>query len=268
MSDKSLIELQEVDCLEGLKKLEDKSIDATITSPPYNLDIKYGTYQDDKEEEEYLKWLSAILAEVRRVLKDDGALFLNVGASNMNPWVPYDVVNAISDIFTLQNNIIWVKSIAIDDRTYGHFKPINSKRFTNHTFEHIFHLTKTGEVPIDRLGIGVPYQHKSNIKRWKGTGQKDLRCRGNCWFIPYETINKKAMKGKHPAIFPTKLVENCIRLHGIREDMVILDPFVGTGTTMVVAAQLGLRGIGMDIDKDYLKFAGDRVWEIEHGFLT
>ena len=75
--------------------------------------------------------------------------------------------------------------------------------------------------------MGVPYQDKSNIGRWKHAKQ-DKRDRGNTWFIPYETIQMKKER-PHPATFPTKLPEMCIKLHGIKEKMVVMDPFLGIG---------------------------------------
>ena len=87
---------------------------------------------------------------------------------------------SLSAGFVLQNNIVWVKNISLSDRaedSYGQFKPINSKRYLNQTHEFIFHLTKAGETPIDRLAVGVPFIYESNIKRF---GHKNnLRCRGN-----------------------------------------------------------------------------------------
>ena len=79
-----------LDCLEGMKKLEDGSIDAIVTSPPYNLNIKYGKYNDDKPRQEYLDWLVKIFREGKRVLKDDGHLFVNMGYSNVDPRVDRD----------------------------------------------------------------------------------------------------------------------------------------------------------------------------------
>jgi site-specific DNA-methyltransferase (adenine-specific) len=152
----------------------------------------------------------------------------------------------------LQNNIIWVKSISVNDVSSGHFKPINSTRFLNDQHESIFHFTKTGEVHLDRLGIGVPYADKSNIERWKhdekGGTKPDCRCRGNTWFIPYETVQKKK---EHPAGFPIGLPANCIKLAGIKPDMVVLDPFLGAGTTLLAANKLGVNGIGIELDESY-----------------
>ena len=250
------------DCLKGLEELDDKVIDIVVTSPPYNLNIKYSAYKDNLKRKEYLAWLHSVFKEIKRVMKDNGSFFLNMGSSNIDPWVSYDVANEARSLFMLQNNIVWVKSISINDKTYGHFKPINSPRFTNHTFEHLFHFTKEGNVKLDRLSIGVPYADKSNVSRWKGA-KNDVRCRGNTWYIPYDTIRLKAQKGTHPAIFPEKIVEQCIKLHGFNDETFILDPFVGTGTTMVAAKKLGLYGIGMDIDKDYLSFAKNRLSELD-----
>src|SRR6185437_9118017 len=101
------------------------------------------------------------------------------------------------------------------------------------------------EVPIDRLAIGVPFKDKSNIAR-RGHAQ-DKRCAGNVWYIPYETVKSKAQKFNRPAGFPVELPERCIRLTG-RDKGVVLDPFLGTGTTLVAAERLGWEGIGIDID--------------------
>lgn len=252
------------DCLEVLKRENDGSIDIVVTSPPYNLGIGYALYKDNKNRDVYLSWLNAVFAEIKRVMKDNGSFFLNMGASNTDPWVPYDVANEARKLFVLQNDIVWVKSITIGDTSSGHFKPINSDRFLNHTHESIFHLTKTGNVKVDRLAIGVHYQDKGNIKRWNRSG-RDIRCRGNSWYVPYETIRSRGDKGMHPAVFPEQLVENCIRLHGFRRgETVVCDPFCGTGTTMVVAARLGLRGLTMEIDQSYIEYMKRRIRQAVH----
>ena len=89
--------------------------------------------------------------------------FLNVGYSNRDPWVDLDVAAVARKHFMLQNRITWVKSISIDEETYGHFKPVNSPRFLNQTNEFVFHFTETGAVRVDRRTIGVPYKWKSNL---------------------------------------------------------------------------------------------------------
>lgn len=142
------------DCLTWMNRQPEGSIPCIITSPPYNLDIKYGTYQDDQPRDSYLKWLLDVAHACRRVLTDDGQLFLNVGYSNIDPWVAMDVAQVFRQVFILQNNITWVKHIAVNDQGYGQYKPISSDRFSSATTESIFHFTKTGLVRVDRLSIG------------------------------------------------------------------------------------------------------------------
>lgn len=242
-----------------MKSMDEKSIDVVVTSPPYNLDIAYNSYEDNLPYLQYLEWTSKWASEVKRVLKPEGSFFLNVSGSCVDPWISFDVAQVVRKCFVLQNRIVWAKSISIDDKSFGHFKPINSARFLNHLHEDIYHFTIAGKTKLDKLAIGVPYEHKSNLTRWKGSDGNDLRCRGNIWFIPYETIQNKLDKGEHPAIFPVKLAENCIRLHGVDKCNIVLDPFGGTGSTTVACNNLGLSSICIDIDQKYLDYAKTRV---------
>lgn len=257
------------DCLEGMKELEGGSIDAIITSPPYNLNIKYGRYSDNKPRQEYLSWLVDIFREAKRILADDGHLFVNMGYSNIDPWIGMEVGLALREDWILQNHINWVKSIHVNGKTSGHFKPINSKRFVCPTWEHLFHFTKDGNVEIDRLSVGVQYEYYEANIRGNNTAETkpNLRDKGNCWFVPYETINSKELRGKHPATFPVKLAEDCLKLTG-KDTGIALDPFMGTGTTAVAAQILGWDCIGYDIDEDYIKFANNRLNQGLTSFLS
>lgn len=238
------------DCVAEMDSLNEKSIDVVVTSPPYNLDIKYNTYDDKLKSEDYWQWMSVVIKSIQRILKDDGSFFLNVGGTCIRPYIPFEMMNLCkSSGLTLQNNIIWVKSIAIRNDSYGHFKPVPGKRFLNNQHESIFHFTKQGNVTIDRLAIGVPYADKSNIGRY---AEQDLRCRGNTWFIPYKTTQTKK---QHPAGFPVDLPINCIKLHGIKNDMLVLDPFLGAGTTLSACQQLGVAGTGIDLDITYCEMS-------------
>jgi site-specific DNA-methyltransferase (adenine-specific) len=245
------------DCLEWLSKLEAESVDLVVTSPPYNIGLAYNTYSDRRRDDDYLRWLLEVFVEVRRVLKPQGSFFLNIGATNQNPWLAFDVAMKARDLFVLQNHVVWAKSISIGDESHGHFKPINSTRYLNNTYEDLFHFTKTGDTCIDRKAVGVPFKYKSNIQRFGHA--EDKRCKGNIWYVPYETVQSKADKGDHPAIYPVNLVEQCILLHGAVAGDVILDPFLGTGTTLVAGARHGLRGIGIELDGTYAELAHRRV---------
>ncbi|WP_191569595.1 DNA-methyltransferase [Paracoccus yeei] len=246
----------EGDCLASLRLMPTDSVDVVVTSPPYNIGIRYGSYDDRLPRETYLAWLAEIGRELSRVMSAQSSLFLNVGSTNADPWIAMDVANAFRPIFALQNTISWTKSIAVGDDTIGHFKPINSRRYLNNNHETIFHFTQGGTTEIDRLAVGVPFKDKSNIARWGH--ERDKRCAGNVWFIPYRTVRSKAQKFDHPAGFPVELPQRCIKLHG-RSDAVVLDPFLGSGTTLVAAQQLGCRGIGIEIDSGYVATAIRRV---------
>ena len=244
------------DCLSELRAMPSGSVDVVVTSPPYNIGVAYRSYDDRKPRRAYLDWLSSIGAEIARVLKAEGAFFLNVGGTNADPWIALDVAGAFRETFTLQNHIAWVKSVSIGEDTVGHFKPITSRRYLNQNHEAIFHFTKTGSVEIDRLAVGVPFKDKSNIARWGH--KRDKRCAGNVWFIPYQTVKSKAQKFNHPAGFPIDLPARCILLHGVK-DAVVLDPFLGAGTTLVAAERLGCRGLGIELDPHYAEAAASRL---------
>src|SRR6266699_4655928 len=127
-----------------MSRLAEGSVDLVVTSPPYNLGIRYGKYSDHQDRRSYLGWCGEWAGRVRRVLRPDGSFFLNIGAAPSNPMLPHEIVMTLRDLFVLQNTIHWIKSIAIDDhcshrpardarasrreaataiRSFGHFKP-------------------------------------------------------------------------------------------------------------------------------------------------
>jgi site-specific DNA-methyltransferase (adenine-specific) len=168
-------------------------------------------------------------------------------------------------LFVLQNTFHWIKSITVATRdgketSVGHFKPIKSQRFVTDCHEYVFHLTKKGDVALDRLAIGVEYADKSNIARWGHTEGRDKRCRGNNWFVPYQTIFSRDKQRPHPATFPVQLAEWCIKIHGRNAELAVLDPFLGIGNAAVAARACGVRHFtGIEIDEGYLGGAIDRL---------
>jgi site-specific DNA-methyltransferase (adenine-specific) len=244
------------DCLHVLTTLPDRSVDVIVTSPPYNIGVSYRSHQDNQPTAAYLEWLGEVAKALRRVLKDEGSLFLNADGCARLPWRGYEIGRVFSGHFCLQNEITWVKAITIGDQSRGHFKPIRSARYLNRTAEKLFHFTKKGDVAIDRLAVGVPYADKRNIRRWKAA-RGDLRCGGNTWFLPYKTVRSKAEKFDHPAGYPVELPEVCLRLVGSRGT--VLDPFAGCGTTLVAAQRLGMSGLGIEIDEMYAAQALSRL---------
>jgi len=261
-------DLHQQNCIEGMSRLGDESVDLVVTSPPYNLGISYGKYFDRQDRQSYLRWCREWTAQILRVLKPSGSFFLNIGSAPSNPMLPHEITIELTSApggFVLQNTIHWIKAVTIEDgkaevRSFGHFKPITSKRFLNDCHEYIFHFTKSGRVEIDRLALGVPYQDKTNIARWTHTRGRDKRCRGNTWFVPYETIQNRQRERPHPATFPVQLAEWCIKLHGASRVRTMLDPFLGIGNSAVAAQRCGVKKFtGFEIDEAYLAEAGRRL---------
>jgi site-specific DNA-methyltransferase (adenine-specific) len=250
-------------------------VDVIVTSPPYNINKNYRSYVDKKERNEYLSWLSDIARTSYSILKNEASFFLNVSGAPSDSLLPLEVAKAFFDSgYKLQNTIHWIKSISIEKEdlaktgsfspsknvSLGHFKPIISERFLNDFHEYIFHFTKDGDVKLDKLAIGVPYQDKTNIGRWKSS-KEDKRDRGNVWFIPYQTIRKER---PHPAIFPERLPYLCIKLHGIKKGMLVYDPFMGIGNTALACIQLDVNFIGTEIDYGYIQSAKERIDNLLH----
>lgn len=271
------IRLHAADCVAAIPSLlEVGSVDVVVTSPPYNLGIGYSAYRDDISREDYLEWLDRWAGVVREAMAEEGSLFLNVGSKPTDPLVPFQVLEVMNRHFRLQNVIHWIKSIAIlktevgnypgirGDVVVGHYKPINSSRYLNDCHEYIFHLTKAGATPLDRLAVGVPYQDQSNVARWK-TGSGGVHCRGNTWFIPYDTIQDRSEQRPHPATFPIELPRRCIRLHGIERARLVMDPFVGIGTSALACAELGCDFVGFEIAEDYFEVACERLGDLTPG---
>lgn len=284
-----MIELNKIyheDCLDFMGKLEKELqptllVDVIVTSPPYNINKEYGYYHDYKEEKEYLDWLYQVAKKSFSILKDNGSFFLNIAGTPSDQFLPFDVANKFKEAgYQLQNTIHWIKSIALEKEdvgksnetmrnsydydnnsnnssAIGHFKPIVSQRFLTDCHEYIFHFTKNADIKLDKLAIGVPYQDKTNIGRWKSAKQ-DKRDRGNTWFIPYPTINESR---PHPAVFPEKLPYLCIKLQGVRDDLLVYDPFIGTGTTALACLKLKVNYIGTEIDGEYIKIARENILE-------
>jgi len=214
-----------IDVLEGLKRLDDNSIDTIITSPPYNKyglskfkhrKIKYNTYNDDMNEDDYQNWQIEILNECHRVLKPSGSMFYNHKNRRVKckEHIPQEFI--LKSDLNLYQTIIWNRNQS----------PSIFNTFLMPTYEYIFWLTKTNKTP--------------KVFRNRLDTIKDI------WNI---TPSRSKI---HPATFPEKLVENCILLSTNEGDLV-LDIFSGIGTTANVSERLNRDFIGFEICKEYIK---------------
>lgn len=214
------------------------SLNLVVTSPPYKDEDGY----TDGLIEDFGAW-------AWDHLKDNSWCFVNFGHLAGFKSRPFRVAMILEDCgFVWNDTITWVKN---------HFRPLQGNKRVNNLTEFIFVMAK-GSPTMDRLAIGVPYQDKSNAKRWKAAEGRDLRCRGNCWEIPYETVTNKVQK-LHNDRFPLALPKTCIQLSGIKEG-IVGDPFGGSGTTAVAAKGLGLDFFSTEINENHYIVGKSRIF--------
>lgn len=231
-----------VDAREGLCRLPDSSIDLIVTSPPYK-----------KQDGFSLNLMKDVAHGCYRVAKQNTLCFINFGHLAYTKNRPFEVANRFVQAgFNWVDTITWVKT---------QFSPVQGEKRLNNVTEFIFMFSKGVDYTLNRLAIGVPYADKSNVGRYSDV---DMRCGGNIWIMPYETIQRKEQKS-HPDRFPLELPLRCIRLANIPSGAVVLDPFMGSGTTAVAAVQEGKQFLGFELNEDYCVLANKRAGEILSG---
>jgi site-specific DNA-methyltransferase (adenine-specific) len=256
-----------------MQQMAPGSIAAVFTSPPYNFGKGYNVHNDSMPETDYLAWQAWVAKEIARLLKPGGHLFLNVGCSAKHPLRAVQVMQEYHRHLTLQQPpFIWAKSLAIDGSTLpqrlreamdgrqiGHLLPSTSNHYVTQTSEFVWHFSPSGRsrIDVDAPGVGVGYVYAHQPERF-GHNRK-LHCRGNVVHLPYKTTQSRADRDFHPAPFPVALAEYFLHLADLKPDDLVLDPFMGTGSTLIAAQQLGLSSIGIDIDPAYCAAARRRL---------
>ena len=230
---------------EHMEEIPDGSIDLIITSPPYNRGKTYSSdslkvYNDKKSESEYLKFLFNVWIECFRVASKKAVFFLNIGDSSKDQGISEKVAKTAENAGWIRiQDIIWAKSLY----GRGHYTPSGKNKRFNNIWEHIYLFVKNKkEYSLDTKSIGIPYADKSNIGRY---GDVDLRDPGNILHICYEKTTGKTIKKGHEAPFPIGLPYKCIKC--VPEAKTVLDPFLGTGTTLAAALNLGKKGFGYEL---------------------
>ena len=235
-------------------------INSVVTSPPFNTSFGYEGYKDNAPRAKYLDMFGELGSTVDLLSSEDCVMWVQFDPNMADPSLPYEAINRMKG-WTLRNQICWVRSGTFpqldgSEASFGHYRPLNSPDRLHSCWGTIFMLVKEklimNKVCLDKLALGVPYKDQTNSARWGNT--KGTRCRGNCWFIPMETKNKT----EHPCPFPVKLVENCLKLQGLK-DGIVFDPFAGAGSTGVAAKNLGLNYILSDVSLVYYEMMKKRL---------
>jgi DNA modification methylase len=288
------------DCLAELKMLPDQCVQTCVTSPPYFGLRDYGVDGQiglEKTLKAYVQRIVEVFHEVRRCLRDDGTLWLNLGDSysaggrggggkqdtnkgsiNLGAWkvagygqkqllgVPWQVAFALqADGWILRQDIIWHKPNPMPESV--------TDRCTK-AHEYIFLLAKSSRYYFDNEAIKEPSKYPNDDRKARsaildkrmptrliaglrpGSHTYPFRNRRSVW-----TVTTKPYKGAHFATFPPDLIEPCI-LAGAPVAGLVLDPFLGSGTTAIVAKKLGRSYIGIELNPKYLRLARARIASI------
>jgi DNA modification methylase len=276
------------DAFDVLRSLPSGAVDCTVTSPPYYRQRDYANKKQLGQEaspQAYIDRIVSIFAEVRRVTAKTGSLWLNLGdkyESGELLGLPWRVALALADEgWILRSDCIWQKPNAMPS-------PVTNRPTTDH--EYLFFFAKSNDYFYDADAVREPhvtFSDKSKMKggrkhfgvaggtpeQGKNAGSQNLhRGRWDQAFHPLGrnkrtvwSISLSKFRDAHFAVFPEALVETCIKA-SCPEKGVVLDPFCGSGTTLLVSQRLGRSYVGMDCARKYVAMARKRLSAVQPSF--
>lgn len=225
--------------------LEDESVDLIVTSPPYNVDVRYGSFRDDIPYDRYLDFTRRWLERALGVVRVDGRMCLNVPLDKNRGGqqsVYADVVAVAKEVgWRYHSTIVWNEGNISRRTAWGSW------------------LSARAPYVIAPVEVIVVF-YRERWRKTSGSGVSDIsrdefvEWTNGLWTFPGESRRRVG----HPAPFPVELPRRCIKLFSFVGDTV-LDPFLGSGTTLVACARLGRRGIGVEIDREYCELAKSRL---------
>jgi site-specific DNA-methyltransferase (adenine-specific) len=229
------------------KKISDKSIDLIITSPPYNLDIKYNAHADDLPYKDYLEFSKKWIFRCFNWLKDDGRFCLNVPLDKNKGGqqsVGADLTIIAKEIgFKYHSTIVWNEGNISRRTAWGSWLSASAPYVI---------------APVELIIV----LYKKRWKKKSGSGESDIskeefmEWTNGLWTFPGESKKKIG----HPTPFPVELPRRCIKLFSFINDT-ILDPFIGSGSTLIASYLNNRKGIGIEIDKKYCTLVKKRLIE-------
>jgi adenine-specific DNA-methyltransferase len=240
------------DSLDLMRRLPDGIVDLTVTSPPYNIGKEY---EERLALADYLDWVALWAAEIHRLSKSSGQLWLNLGYVEVKGQgravpLPYLLWDRIP--FFLRQEVVW---------TYG-AGTTTTKAFAPRNEKFLWYLKDPDNYYFDLDSVRDPDVKYPNQKK-----NGKLRCNplgknpGDVWSIPKVTSGRQRSSKErmpHPAQFPEAVIERVI-LASSKEGDIVLDPFMGSGTTAAVATRLGRQSIGFELRPDYVLTTASRL---------
>jgi site-specific DNA-methyltransferase (adenine-specific) len=228
------------------KLIPDKSVDLIVTSPPYNVDIKYNSHKDDLTYAEYLDFTTAWMRKAFKVSKHDGRMCLNIPLDKNKGGqqsVYADMLHIAKKVgWRYHSTIIWNEGNISRRTAWGSYMSASAPYVI---------------APVEVVVVLYKETWKKESRGESGiTKQEFIDWTNGLWTFSGES--KKRIG--HPAPFPIELPRRCIKLFSYVDD-VVLDPFLGSGTTLIAAIITGRRSIGVEIDSDYAQLAKERICE-------
>ncbi|RLE60898.1 MAG: site-specific DNA-methyltransferase [Thermoprotei archaeon] len=238
--------------------IKENSIDLIVTSPPYNVDIRYESFRDNIPYEKYLEFTEKWLKKALKLVKPDGRMCLNIPLDKSKGRREEGFQSVYADVLTIAKKVGW-----------KYFSTIiwNESNISRRTAWGSWLSARAPYVIAPVEVIVVLY--KSRWKKTSGSGISDItreefiEWTNGVWTFPGES--KKRVN--HPAPFPVELPKRCIKLFSFVGDTV-LDPFLGSGTTLIACALLERKGIGVEIDRKYCEIAKQRLIKEANIFQT
>lgn len=227
--------------------VEDNSVDLVVTSPPYNVDIQYNSHKDDVSYMDYLEFSKKWMARCFEWLKEDGRFCLNVPLDKNKGGqqsVGADLTTIAKEVgFHYHSTIVWNEGNISRRTAWGSWKSASAPYVI---------------APVELIVV----LYKEKWKKTSGSKISDIeRNEFMDWTNGLWTFNGESKKRiGHPAPFPVELPRRCVKLFSYVND-VVLDPFSGSGTTLIAAASNNRRGIGIDVDAKYCELACKRILE-------
>ncbi len=231
------------------KYVNANSVDLVVTSPPYNVDIQYNSHKDDLSYKEYLEFSKKWMAQCFDWLKDEGRFCLNIPLDKNKGGqqsVGADLTVIAKEVgFQYHSTIVWNEGNISRRTAWGSWKSASAPYVI---------------APVELIVV----LYKKNWKKTNGSKVSDVtRDEFMQWTNGMWVFNGESKKRiGHPAPFPLELPRRCIKLFSYIDD-VVLDPFCGSGTTILAAAENNRKGIGMDVDKKYCELARKRILGIQ-----
>ncbi len=250
------------ECVSTMKKMREKSVNTIVTSPPYNLNKKYGKYNDNRSFAEWENLIGRVAEAAKRVLTDDGSFLLNVSPvpdKKTKEIIPLDAMAYFifkRHGYALRNSIVW------------HFNNMQNcvNRLSGRWEAILWFVKDIDNYQFNLDDIRIPYITKNDKRLEGGAGRNptdtwnfDVEGSDFWYFDRVNNMTKNKLGlAEHPCIFPTPMIERIIKMTTHRGD-VVLDPFLGSGTTLVAAQKLGRVGLGIELDKKFVPIIKKRV---------